>query len=100
LKGFSLGAGVGLADGHVAKRVHGWRKAELGKAESGGIGKMSASLDKSQTQPSPTGTLPKPYLTQAGDLVIPNNSDPKYHWWKQGGQKVNKTMAEVRATAG
>jgi len=32
----------------------------------------------------------------AGDLVIPNNCDPKYHWWKPGGQKVNKTLAELK----
>ena len=64
------------------------------------LGRMSASLDKSQTAPAPNGDLPKPYLTPAGDLVIPNNSDPKYHWWKQGGQPVNKTMAELRAADG
>lgn len=68
----------------------------------GGIGEMSASLDKSQTPmppADPKADLPKPYLTAAGDLVIPNNSDPKYHWWKQGGQKVNKTMAEMQTKA-
>jgi len=32
--------------------------------------------------------------------VIPNTSDPKYHWWKPGGQKVNKTLAELRAMEG
>jgi len=25
---------------------------------------------------------PKPYLTQSGNLVIPFDSDPRYHWWK------------------
>ena len=56
-------------------------------------------IDKSQTAPAATGTLPKPYLTPAGDLVIPSASDPKYHWWKKDGQKVDKTVAELRAEA-
>jgi hypothetical protein len=38
----------------------------------------------------------QPYLTVGGDLVIPFDSDPKYHWWK-GGQSVRRTLAEVRA---
>ena len=56
---------------------------------------MSAALDKSQTPPP--NELPKPYLKADGTLVIPSNSDPKYHWWKKGGQKVNKTVAELSA---
>ena len=61
---------------------------------------MSASLDKSQTAAAPMdNTLPKPFLNTHGTLVIPFNSDPKYHWWK-GGQKVDKTMAEVQAMEG
>ena len=68
------------------------------------LGGMSASLDKSKMGATPatradTG-VPKPYLTAAGDLVIPSNSDPKYHWWKQGGQKVEKTVQELQATNG
>lgn len=27
---------------------------------------------------------PKPYLTSACNLVIPFESDPRYHWWKPG----------------
>jgi hypothetical protein len=37
-----------------------------------------------------------PYVTAGGDLVIPFDSDPKYHWWK-GGQSVEKTRAEALA---
>ena len=43
-----------------------------------------------------TERQPRPFLTAAGDLVIPFDSDPKYHWWK-GGQSVKQTLAEVRA---
>ena len=41
-------------------------------------------------------SLRLPYLTPGGDLVIPFDSDPKYHWWK-GGQSVEQTRAEVLA---
>ena len=37
-----------------------------------------------------------PYVTAGGDLVIPFDSDPKYHWWKTG-QSVEQTRAEVLA---
>lgn len=61
---------------------------------------MSASLDKSQPTPAPTSEpLPKPYLKTDGTLVIPVNSDPKYHYWKKGGQKVEKTITELRNPA-
>jgi len=29
-------------------------------------------------------------------LVIPFDSDPKYHWWKSG-QSVKATIAELKA---
>jgi len=38
-----------------------------------------------------------PNLTPGGDLSIPFDSDLKYHWWKPGGQSVEKTRAEVLA---
>ena len=40
----------------------------------------------------------EPFLTVDGDLSIPFDSDPKYHWWK-GGQSVKQTLAEVKARA-
>jgi hypothetical protein len=49
-----------------------------------------------QSVPQPAPSLPLPYLTPGGTLVIPLDSDPKYHWWK-GGQSVKATMAEVQA---
>jgi hypothetical protein len=41
-------------------------------------------------------SLPLPYLTPGGTLVIPFASDPKYHWWN-GGQSVEQTRVEVRS---
>jgi len=46
---------------------------------------------------APSSVRPKePFLTAGGDLSIPFDSDPKYHWWK-GGQSVKQTRAEVLA---
>ena len=39
----------------------------------------------------------EPHLSPDGTLVIPFASDPKYHWWKPGGQSVEQTRAEVLA---
>ena len=46
---------------------------------------------------APGEYLPLPYLTPGGTLVIPFDSDPKYHWWKPGGQSVKQTRADVLA---
>ena len=40
----------------------------------------------------------EPFFTAGGDLSIPFDSDPKYHWWK-GGQSVKATIAELKARA-
>lgn len=37
-----------------------------------------------------------PYLDERGTLITPNDSDPKYHYWK-GGQSVVTTLKEINA---
>jgi len=65
---------------------------------------MSAHVDRSEGgSPSPTPTnqkLPKPYLKADGTLVIPMLCDPKYHYWKKGGQSLYKTLEELRRNDG
>ena len=39
---------------------------------------------------------PKPYLRPSGELVIPLNSHPKYHYWR-GGQNLLETLLELGA---
>jgi hypothetical protein len=48
-------------------------------------------------QQSETGvpSVPLPYLTPSGDLVIPFKSPERYHWWKEGGQSIRQTMQEL-----
>ena len=38
----------------------------------------------------------RPYLDEQGVLVIPFDSDPRYHWWA-GGQHVLETLRELNA---
>lgn len=37
----------------------------------------------------------KPYVTDSGVLIIPFNSDRRYHYWKNGGQSVCDTLREL-----
>jgi len=60
-----------------------------------GLGGNQGNIDVSKTEPPPA-PLKQPRLTPGGTLVIPMDSDPKYHWWK-GGQSVSATKAEVLA---
>lgn len=43
-------------------------------------------------------SMSAPSITEAGDLHIPFNSHPRYHWWS-GGQSIVQTLAELNAPA-
>jgi hypothetical protein len=38
-----------------------------------------------------------PYIDDAGHIVIPFNSDPKYHFWN-GGQPLSVTLQQMKIT--
>lgn len=40
--------------------------------------------------------MTSPYLDERSTLIIPTDSDPKYHYWK-GGQSVVTTLKELNA---
>ncbi|SRR5712692_7407516 len=40
--------------------------------------------------------LTRPYLNDRGELIIPFDCDPRYHWWADG-QSVAQTLAELNA---
>lgn len=42
-------------------------------------------------------TNPRPYINDRGELIIPFDADPRYHWWKLGGQSLAQTLAELDA---
>jgi len=37
-----------------------------------------------------------PYIDTSGNIIVPFNADPKYHFWN-GGQHLSKTMQEINA---
>lgn len=37
-----------------------------------------------------------PYIDNAGNVIVPFNADPKYHFWN-GGQSLSKTLLEIKA---
>ena len=62
-----------------------------------GVGEIGENGPKTQdSAAAPLVRRRDPHLTPGGTLVIPFDSDPKYHWWK-GGQSVKQTLTEVRA---
>jgi autonomous glycyl radical cofactor GrcA len=38
-----------------------------------------------------------PYIDHAGNIIVPFNSDSKYHFWN-GGQHLSVTLLELNAT--
>jgi len=45
---------------------------------------------------TPQSASPRPYLNQRGELIIPFDSNPRYHYWA-GGQSIAATMRELNA---
>jgi hypothetical protein len=43
--------------------------------------------------------VPLPYLDDSGDVVIPFDSDPRFHWWA-GGQTLKETLSELENELG
>jgi hypothetical protein len=48
--------------------------------------------------PDKGATFTKPFIAPDGELVIPFDSDPKYHWWRPCGQSVFETLRELKAS--
>jgi hypothetical protein len=51
----------------------------------------------SEEKAAPVTVLTHPHISPRGELVIPFSADPKYHYWKPGGQSIAKTLAELDA---
>src|SRR5262249_44457931 len=41
--------------------------------------------------------LTRPHINEREELIIPFESDPKYHWWKPGGQSIAEILLELNA---
>lgn len=77
------------------------KKVETFARENGNSGKLMPYLDNETLNErmciqgeNCSGEQTKPYVTSFGVLVIPWNSDPRYHYWKKG-QSVCDTLKEL-----
>lgn len=48
--------------------------------------------------PAPVAPLSSPHINARGEIIIPFECDPKYHWWA-GGQSIRETLRELHASA-
>lgn len=48
--------------------------------------------------PSLLTTLTTPYIKNRGEFIIPFESDPRYQYWKPGGQSLAETLTELNAS--
>jgi hypothetical protein len=51
---------------------------------------------------SPSSRVPlsgwvKPFITEAGELIIPAEAHPKYRWWLPDSQSIFETLKEIGA---
>lgn len=51
-------------------------------------------IRSSETDVSTPASAPMPCLDSGGDLLIPVDSDSRYHWWN-GGQSISVTLREL-----
>lgn len=40
----------------------------------------------------------RPYIDEAGTLVVPADCDPRYRWWTREGMKLAKLLVELHAS--
>jgi len=66
------------------------------KAEKAELGKGTSTMRIPDR--CPAEACKAPFINRYGDLIIPMDGDPKYHWWRRGGQSVLDTLLELRAT--
>ena len=63
-----------------------------------GVGEIGENGPEMEVCASPPPQKPKkPFLTAGGDLSIPFDCDPRYHWWMPGGQSAKETKSELLA---
>lgn len=82
---------VVLIQDFTAQTTQGPRLLPAGKELDLAEDKARALITAGIAEPS---DLPKPYLDQAGGLVIPVNAPARYKWWS-GGQPASDTLREL-----
>jgi len=82
---------VVLIQEFIAQTTQGPRLLPVGKELDLAEDKARALIAAGIAEPA---DLPKPYLDQAGELVIPVNAPARYKWWV-GGQPASDTLREL-----
>jgi hypothetical protein len=77
------------SSGLVEKAVSQYSKQEIETL-------VQACIDALKPEPK-TVYVTAPYIDSNGNLRIPFDSDPKYHWWKRCGQSLLETLRELKA---
>jgi len=47
--------------------------------------------------PPKSGTFVRPYM-EGNILIIPHDSDPRFHWWRPCGQSIYETLRELKVS--
>jgi len=58
------------------------------------LGNKTNTIEEKRHIKNNTHLKLKPFISPAGDLTIPFNSDSKHHWWK-GKKKVEEIIEEI-----
>ena len=66
------------------RELHPWRNAEINPTPSARVTEAAKPNCR-------------PFIDRHGDLVIPFESNPRYHWWRGGGQSILDTLLELGA---
>lgn len=72
-----------------------WNKPFNAWTEDEINGLITAILSSPDSHVPPHG-WEKPYINQAGELIIPRESHPRYHWFASG-QSIMDTLRELNA---
>ena len=82
---------VTLLQDFTAQTTKGPRLLLAGKTLDLSPDKAAALIAAEIAEPA---DLPRPFIDQAGKLVIPVNAPAKYRWWT-GGQPPRETLKEI-----
>ena len=82
---------ITLLQDFTAQTTNGPRLLPAGKTLDLSPDKAAALIAAEIAEPA---DLPRPFIDQAGELVIPVNAPAKYRWWT-GGQTPRETLKEI-----
>lgn len=77
------------AAGLVGKSVDQYNKEEVEKLCNACI---------SAINPRKIEKFSKPYISERGELIIPDDCDPKYYYWAKCGQSLYETLRELNVS--